>query len=868
MIPKEFLSEFQYIDLPMYGVKLPTFQIPIDAKLGLDEKADNYEFLRRSCFVGFQQLNLEKGSEIYKEYVNRTRYELETIKDLGFVDYILLVWDVVNYCKENKIPVGLGRGSAAGSLVLFLIGVTQINPIPYGLYFERFISKIRAKKKIVDNVVYLDGKLMCDIDIDICYYNRPKVLAYLKEKFQGRVSNILTVNTLSGKLLIKECGKIVGAKSEQEMNLVSDMIPKLYGNVRDIQTSYNGEKNEKGEWKTPPVSDFVKWCDENKEVYEVALKLRNLIKNKGVHASGILLSCDPLEESCPQELSSDKLPVSAFTMDWASLTNIKLDILGLRAVSVIDDVCKTLNIDIKTIDVNDPFIYAQYPNLKASHGLFQIEAETNLRVCQKVKPRNLEELSGVLALARPGALAFVDDYAAFVNEGKTTSIHPFFDNVLNTTGGVVIYQEQLMKLANKIGFTLDEAEIIRRIVGKKKREEMVAWEQKVRDKVAEHKLDPALSDIFWKILDANKDYSFNKSHSMAYAALAAVTTYLKFKYPSQFFLSLLKMSRNEPSPIEEISKIQKELASFNIKLLPPHIIKSEMDFSIEGNDIRFGLLSIKGVAEKSIEKLQKFRSPRANKFEVFRGAEEAGLSFGILCALIQAGALEGCAQERPWVVLEAQLWKLLTEREKKLCLELGEKFDYNIPAILKFLQTFTDEKGKPVLKPSRYNTIKRNAQGYIEIYNQNKRNQKFANWFYERELLGYSYSYGLKDVFGEQFPHLVSIREAHEELVGKKIGFAGIITETMRGTAKSAKKTKYYKIKVRDESGEITVLLFNDAIGHCEVLNKTLPAEDNIVIVDGFKKEDAVFANKIVIQDYKIYMKLSALKEAQSKKKP
>ena len=586
MKKNDFNQIFNNLDLPLYGVRLPEFKIDNNYKheLEVSEDVSNYEFLRALALKGFKKLNLQKGSKEYQKYIDRAKYELETLKELEFVDYIILVWSVIDYCNKTNIPVGLGRGSAAGSLILYLIGVTQIDSVKYDLYFERFISKIRAKKQVVDGVTYLDGSLMCDIDLDICYYNRHRVLQYLEEQFKGKTSKILTLNTLSGKLLMKECGKIIGEKSEQEMTEVSSLIPKVFGQVKDITTAYE------------EVPKFKEWCDQNKEIYQIALKLRNLIKNKGVHPSGVLLSYDNLNNSCPTELSGDKESVSSFDMSWVSLFNIKLDILGLRSVSVVDDVCKNIGIKMTDIDLNHESIYRNLQDLKSPHGLFQIEAETNFRVCQKVKPKDLEELSGVLALARPGALQFVDKYAKYTNYGEHESIHPFFDDILKQTGGVALYQEQLMQMAHKIGFTLDEAEILRRIVGKKKTEEIKAWQKKIQDKVKENKLPKEIGEILWKIMEDSANYSFNKSHSLAYAALAAVTIYLKFNHPQQFFLSLLKMSRNEPDPIGEISKIQKEMHEFGIELLPPHIIKSEMDFSIEDKDIRFGLLSIKVIS--------------------------------------------------------------------------------------------------------------------------------------------------------------------------------------------------------------------------------------------------------------------------------
>ena len=853
MNPKDFSSSFSKIDLPLHGVRLPEFVIDKVYKhqVEISEDSSNYEFLRALSLKGFKDLNIKKDSPEYKKYIDRAKYELDTLKELGFIDYILLVWDVINYCKEHSIPVGLGRGSAAGSLILYLIGVTRIDPVRYNLYFERFISKIRAKKQVVDGVTYLDGSLMCDVDLDICYYNRPKVLQYLEEKFKGKTSKILTLNTLSGKLLIKECGKIIDEKSEQEMTEVSSLIPKVFCQVKDISTAYE------------EVPKFKDWCDANKEIYQIALKLRNLIKNKGVHPSGVLLSYDYLENACPTELSSDKEAVSSFDMSWVSLFNIKLDILGLRSVSVVDDVCKSINRKVTDIDLNDESIYRNLQELRSPHGLFQIEADTNFRVCQKVKPKNLEELSGVLALARPGALQFVDKYAAHTNFQQSESIHPFFDDILKDTGGVALYQEQLMQMAHKIGFTLDEAEILRRIVGKKKTEEIKEWQSKIKQKIKENKLPKEVGDILWKIMEDSANYSFNKSHSLAYAALAAVTVYLKFNYPQQFFLSLLKMTRHEPDPIGEISKIQKEMASFGIKLLRPHVIKSEMDFSIEGQDIRFGLLSVKGISDKSIEKLNSFRNKYSNKFEIFQAAEEADLNIGVLCSLIQAGALTGFKQSRSKIVLEAQLWNILTTKEKRYVISFAEKFDHDLIKIIKHLNTFTDEKNKVIIKGSRLETIKNKYEPYLKIYNQNSKSESFANWYYEKRLLGYTYEKSLRDIFIEKKEDLMTINEILDLPVNSKLAFVAEIMDSYSGTSKNEKKTRFLRLNTGDETGNINVLLFNDKIDNNKTLNKDKNFEEkNIVIFKGIKKEDCIFADIAAIQDHQIYMKLSELKRS------
>lgn len=841
-----FDSDFKPLDLKLHGVRLPTFTVANKYKraLELSEDASNEEFLKALCQKGLKDLNL-----LDKKYEERFDHEFSTIKDLGFIDYILLVWDVINFCKENKIPTGVGRGSAAGSLILYSVGVTRVDPIKYGLYFERFISKIRSKKNIVDGITYLDGSLMADVDLDICYYNRHKVLEYLEEKFDGKTSKILTLNTLSSKLLIKECGKIVAGKAETEMNEISSLIPKFHGQVKDLAEAYS------------EVEAFRTWCDKNDRVYHTALKLRGLIKNKGVHPSAVSVSYYPIQDSCPTELTSDKEgSVSSYDMNWVSIFNVKLDILGLRAVSVVDDVCKSLDITVTDKELNDPFIYQQLQELKAPHGLFQIEADTNFRVCNKVKPKNLDELSAVLALARPGALDYVPQYALFSNTGTVNSIHPFFDDVLGKSGGVCLYQEQMMQMAHKIGFTLDEAEILRRIVGKKKVEEVKAWKEKISQKIKDNKLSTEIGDVLWKVLEDSANYSFNKSHSVCYASLAATTIYLKFKYPKQFYLSLLKMTKHEPDSISEISKINKEMSLFNIKLLPPHLTKSNMDFSIEGDDIRFGLLSIKGISDKSIEKLNNFKNEYSTKFEIFEAASSSGLGVGILCALIQAGAFEGFKQSRSKVVYEAQLWNLLTDKEKTHCMALGTKYEYDLVDTLRALVAMKDEKGKPSVKPTRLVTLKKKSEPYKQIFEQNKKSESFANWYYEKSLLGYTHNKTLKDIFSTKRSDLVNVREIDNLPLKSEMIFVGVVDESFSGTSKE-KKTKYLKCMISDETGTTKVMIFSKKLEECESLNNGLPKEKNIVIVKGRKFEDVVFADLISVQDHKVYTKLSEIKK-------
>ena len=870
---KSFSSSFARLNLPLHGVRLPSFKIEDRHlnDLALDKDASTYNFLRELCLREFTKLKLDKKKN-KDVYVDRIKYELKILKDLNFIDYILLVWKVVVYCHENDIPLGLGRGSAAGSMVLYLLQITQVDPVKYGLIFERFVSKARAKKKVVDGVTYLDGSLMCDVDIDVCYYRRGEVLKYLESEFKGSTSKILTLNKLSGKLVMKECGKVVGGKEESEMNTVSTLIPKVFGQVMDIKEAYE------------EVPQFSTWCDRNPKVYKIALKLRNLIKNKGVHPSGILLSYDKMIESCPCELDSNKEPVSSFDMNWVSMFNVKLDVLGLRTVSVVHECCKILKetrqIDLKPgdIDLDDEFIYQNLSDLKNRHGLFQIEADANYEVCRKVKPKDLEELSAVLALGRPGAMQFIDQFADYTNNGVYEAIHPFFDDILKDTGGVALYQEQLMKMANKMGFTLDEAEILRRIVGKKKIKEVRKWKKKIRDKVKENRLSSEwlgskgevdVGDVLWQVLEDSANYSFNKSHSISYASLAAITTFLKFKYPKEFFLALLKMTRFEPDPIAEIAKVSRELPRFGIKLLSPNLLKSEMDFSIEGDNIRFGLTSIKGISDKSVQKLESFKNKYSNKFEVFQGAGEAGIGVGILSALIQAGSLEDeFKHSRSYIVAEAQLWNLLTSREKVKAFDLAEEKKCDLMEVVKYLnKELKDDKGKPFIKDSRMETIRRHFKPYKQIYDKNRSNEDFANWYYENALLGYTHGKFLRKVSSE-YSHLESIEAALNKGERSRVNFIGTVEDTY--SAKSKKGTPYLRLTIKDETGLCTVMVFTqknrDNIANCKRDNGgILPVKKGIVIVKGTKMDgDTVFADLVRVQDQKIFMKLSEIKSLTS----
>ena len=848
-----FYNQFSnYENCSPPGVRLPEIIIDDDYYkiYEIDKNScSNFEFLKKVCVKGLADKGIDKNKD-FKKYSERLTYELKTLKDLGFIDYILLNWDILNFCHNENIPTGPGRGSAAGSLVLYLINVTKVDPIKYDLFFERFVSKSRARKIEQDGIIYLDGSLLADVDNDIAYEHRQKVISYIESKYPNRTAKILTLNTLSSKLCIKECGKIIGSLSEQEVNVVSDYIPKEFGNVFSVSKSLE---------ESPKFKDFQK---QHPDVVNIALQLEGLNKNTGVHPSGIAISYQKISDICPIQITNDGSLVTGYDMNWVSELMVKFDILGLRTLSAIYKTCELININPLDIDLDSDSIYNHLQELNSPHGLFQIEASANYMVCKKIKPKTLEELSAVIAIARPGAMDFADLYRRYTESGQHQSIHPFFDDVLDYTGGIPLYQEQLMKMAVKVGFTLEEAETLRRIVGKKKVEEMPKWRKKIANKVKKENLDPKVSEKLWKVAEDSANYSFNKSHSISYSILAAWTCYLKFNHPKEFFLSLLRMTDFEPSPQEEINILSQEMPRFGIKLFPPDLKLSSMDFSIENENIRYGLNSIKGISNKSLSALKSFiDSNNSNKYDIFLSAKEAGLNIGIVSSLIQAGSLSSYTTKRSRLVLEAQVFNLLTDREKRNFYAIGEDHNFDILNSIHLCLTnkiIGDDK-KPIISEKRFETLKKKYFSYKAIYEKNKKYESFANWFFEKTLLGFSYSEKLSLCFGDTYGLKDSDYFSSCDL-NTNAKYIGCVDDVF--SRKSKNGNKYIKMLISDDVGRFDALLVD---GREKNLSKFLskskaPEKNNIVVLSGTKGKDILFVNQMSIIDEKIHMKLSDLK--------
>ena len=870
MTPEQFRSQFAKYNLPKLGyIKIPKISIPAEdyAELSLAANANSKDYLLALVKRGFaEKIAAGKIPADKKDiYWKQAEFELGEINKLLFTDYILLVYHIIRFCKKNGILNGFSRGSAGASLLLYLLNVIGIDPIKHDLLFERFISASRTDTKEFDGEIYIASESLPDVDIDSDCAQKHRLNDFIATAFPSRTCAIANYGTLQGKVAIKEACKIYLGYSEEESKSVSDLIEAKFGKVDSITKSL--DENEA----------FKAWAaksPKNKEVTEVACKLQGLLKNFSVHASGIIVTNDEISSCLPTQLTSAKEEVTSVDMSVTQLLGIKVDNLGLKNLSSIRETLALIGKKIEDIDVNDPSIY-QFLNLKDQYyGIFQAEEGLGKQVLKSIKPQGIDDIAASIALGRPGCMAFTKNYIDFKHNGDRTLVDKYPEkirSIVEKTGGILLYQESLMAIAKKMAsFTGQEADALRKCVSKKKVSEMPKWKSKFITQSISNGFKSDFCEWIWEeSFIPSSNYSFCAGHSYGYAYLTAITAYLKANHPLEYFTAMLKNCKNEQDPIGEISKIQSELYHFNIKLLPPHIILSDLDFKIEGANIRFGLGEIKGIAAKSMQKLLSFRdSKHSNKFEIFESASSAKLNIGILSSLIQAGTLDDDMakhkQSRSRLVLEAQLWRLLTTREKRFAVHYAEKYNNDLLSIVLAFkdEQLKDDKGKPVLKDSRFETIRRDYEDYKKIYLQNKNSEEFACWYYERKLLGFPYSSNLKTIFSKKNSNITAIDGALKAAQERKVLIVGMVEEVKGGVSKNGKGTRWLRFTLRDEFDSINVLIFNDKIDNCkEVNNGKLPDEEDIIVVEGTRKSDCIFADYIKVQDHKVYTKLSDLKE-------
>jgi DNA polymerase-3 subunit alpha len=868
-----FEKEFeQPLRLFLPGVRLPEFKLDPEDKefYKIPDGATDKEILLILAREGYKN-KLEKGEiskEKSNEYGARVKKEIQILEDTSFVPYILLVWSVMRYARRNNFAHGFGRGSSAGSLVNWLVGITDIDPLPSDLYFERFISTTRAKATVIDGVTYITGALM-DIDLDFGAEARDKIVAYLSEKYNGRFAKLATYNTKTTKALLKDAGKVLGRMSEDEIKFYSDEVPVKFGKVAKPEKAY--EESEK----------IKQFADKNPIIFGCVKKLQGLISNFGSHASAYVISFDPLEDFMPIQYGTDNEIITSCDAHVTESMIIKLDLLGLQSVTLLDNVVKSLNIDTSKIDYESwDKIYIYLQNLKTPSNLFQISGSAAVRGLNKIKPRDSAALSDVLAICRPGSFVFIDPYSEFYNgRAEKISLHPLFDDILAKSGGVLLYQETLMQLFRILGFSLAEADDIRRIVGKKKTDEIAAWEDKIYKKAEENNIDRRAAEVLWSLALASSDYSFCKGHSVAYSKLSALSVYCKFNHSANFFLEAFKMAQNKQDPSGEIQELVQELPAFGIKLLPPSLTKSHRDFKLEDGNIRFGLEAIKGISEKSIVHLQSFiQTETANLFEVFQAAIQSKLNVTVVSSLLEVGCVDELSPitksektgeyliDRQKAVLFLKIWKEMNVKEQSYCLSHGKDYNFDLDKILKDYLNWVGPNGKPIGKESRKATLDKNCANYHAIYDENKKNPMISQWLFEKKLLGYCPSITLSELFDE-YENLSKIEQVKTELYDKeRLEVVGEIKEVKVAVSRKTNQ-KYCRLSISDETGNIDVLFTGD--NWTNYFNRFgEPEEGQLIYIKGSRggnEDPIVFGSTGEPQHLRIFQRVSDLNKYQEK---
>jgi DNA polymerase III subunit alpha len=505
-----FTDLFTPIKLLNLGlVRFPEVSIPAEDRsaLGLKPAMTNRAILGKLAWDGYVALRA-KGmfSTVPEEEIKaHFRTEFATFDKTGVHDYLLLVWDYNRWADQQGIVRGWGRGSAASSLTLCCLGITRVDPLRHKLNFPRFISEARMKPVIKDGVTYVDGKAAPDIDCDYQFGRRAEVVQYIERKYAGRTCKISTRLELTGKMALKNALKLYADWKDEDAQRVSDLIEAKFGKVQSLHDAR--EQNA-------AVQQWIAANPTNAEIYAVAMAIEGLATTKGQHPSGVFIGYFPLDGTVPIELAKERggeaATVSSYDMETMAGLGVKVDILGVRTLDLIAGTAKVAGETLDTLNVDDPLIYEYLSRPEANYmGLFQIEEGTTKEAVVKVGPRDIDALSACLAISRPGALKYLDDYAAYKRTGAFKPIYPAIDAVLRPTGNVLTFQEQITRVCTEVfGLTPIDADSVRYAVGKKKREEMAKWEEVLRSQGAQRGIPTTVIQYFWDVCNASADYLF------------------------------------------------------------------------------------------------------------------------------------------------------------------------------------------------------------------------------------------------------------------------------------------------------------------------------------------------------------------------
>ena len=613
----EIADKVETLDLNR-DILLPNFPLP-------DNFTDSDEYLRHITFEGAK--SSKRYGELTSEIEERLNHELHIIKTMGFAGYFLITADMINAGRDLGVMIGPGRGSAAGSVVAYAIGITNIDPIKYGLLFERFLNPERIS--------------MPDIDTDFDDEGRQKVIDYVVDKYgYNQVAQIITYGTMAAKSSIKDVARVKDLPLS-ESNALAKLVPDQPGTT--LEKAFN---------EVDELNDLYKGNDEKGQVLKLAKKLEGSIRNTGIHAAGVIIAPNDLTEYIPVSTSKDSnLLVTQFdgkVIEDAGM--LKMDFLGLKTLTIIKNAIslikknRGIDIDIDLIDMEDAKTYELYQKAETI-GTFQFESPGMRKYLQVLKPNNIEDLIAMNALYRPGPMEFIPNFIDRKHGKETVEYpHPLIEGILKNTYGIMVYQEQIMQTAQILaGYSLGQADLLRRAMGKKKAEEMAKQKEIfVKGAKDKHDIDRKKAEEVFTVMEKFAAYGFNRSHSAAYSVVAYQTAFLKANYPEEYMSSVLT---NNQSNIDKITFFIEECKKQNIEVLGPDINESSMYFDVnkEGK-IRFGLGAIKGTGEAAVESIVSEREENGPFTDIFNFAERVNLrtvNKKTFESLAMAGAFDG-----------------------------------------------------------------------------------------------------------------------------------------------------------------------------------------------------------------------------------
>lgn len=613
---------------------IPSFEVP-----------DGYtelEYMRELCYKGLEE---RYGKDYDEDIKNRLDYEIDVISSMGYIEYFLIVWDFISYAKNNNIMVGPGRGSAAGSIVAYTLKITDIDPIKYNLLFERFLNPERVT--------------MPDIDIDFCYERREEVIDYVKYKYgSDHVAQIITFGTMGAKLAIRDVGRVLDI-SYNKVDSVAKEIP--FALYMTIDKAFD---------ENPTLVNMYENDEEVKEIIDISKQLEGMLRHASTHAAGVVISKKPVYEYVPLYRNQESITTQFTMTTLEELGLLKMDFLGLRTLTVIRDALDlielnreekgyTEKIDFSKMEYDDPKVYEQL-SLGNTLGVFQLESAGMRNFMKQLKPNSFEDIVAGISLYRPGPMDSIPTYVSCKhNPEKVTYLHEKLKPILDVTYGCLVYQEQVMQVVRELGgYSFGRSDLVRRAMSKKKMDVM----EEERQYFIHGKLDEndeieiagcvrngvpedIANQIFDDMIDFAK-YAFNKSHAAAYGVLAYETAYLKTYYPVEFMAALMtSVMGNTDKIVEYIG----ECESIGIKVLPPDINKSYSKFSVDGENIRFGLAAVKNVGASVIDNIVSERNENGDFIDftdMVKRLDSKCTNKRVIESLIKCGAFDSMGQNR------------------------------------------------------------------------------------------------------------------------------------------------------------------------------------------------------------------------------